>query len=77
MEAKPTIEQQIVADIAKRLQIGVDHYGAFEECDDRDFLQETYEEILDGLVYSARAVQRLKNWRRRDDEPTQVLGKGL
>ena len=68
----PEIERDILHRIASRLCVGLSTYGAFEDLDDRDFIEEAHQEVEDGLVYSARAMQRIQNWRarQRGDEPT-------
>ena len=50
------IEIEILSAIVQRLSMGQKQYGAFQRDDDRDWRKETFEEVLDAMVYSAREL---------------------
>ena len=51
-------EREILCDVAQRLLHGQYQFGQFRDDDIRDFRKETYEELLDAVIYSARFLQR-------------------
>lgn len=47
-------EMRVLLEIAKRLRMGQEQYGALDIADDpRDFVKEAHEEFLDAAVYLA------------------------
>ena len=62
---KPTgIEQLVCADIARRQQLGIKKYGttvAENPEQLRFWMQNLYEEMLDGAIYAKRALFELDN----------------
>ena len=55
-------EGRICADIAKRQQLGIKKYGVTVEKSNltlRQWLQHSYEEKLDDLVYMKRAMEQM------------------
>jgi hypothetical protein len=60
----------ILADIAERLQRGARQYGGDFDDKPRDWDQETFEELADGLVYSTMRLMQLRE-RRAADEARQ------
>lgn len=60
----------ILADIAERLQRGAKQYGGDFDDKPRDWDQETFEELADGLVYSTMRLMQLRE-RRAADEARQ------
>lgn len=47
-------ERRVLVEVAKRLRMGLDRYGALDvEGDPRDFRREATEEFLDATVYLA------------------------
>ena len=50
------IEIEILSAIVQRLSMGQKQYGAFQRDDSRDWRKETFEEVLDAMVYSAREL---------------------
>jgi hypothetical protein len=56
------IEFEIVYKVAERLIFGQDQYGYWQaDNSGRDMKRELFEEILDGMVYSARKLNEDKN----------------
>ena len=54
-------EKAIVIELLKRLDTGREQYGPWDVMnDERDYLQEALEEILDALLYIAAALVRLQ-----------------
>lgn len=56
------IEAEVIADIAKRQQLGIVKYGTTVEQNPlelRQWLQHGYEEALDLAIYLKRAIQEL------------------
>lgn len=55
-------EGRICADIAKRQQLGIKKYGVTVEKSDltlRQWLQHSYDEKLDDIVYMKRAMEQM------------------
>jgi hypothetical protein len=52
-------EREILCDVAQRLLQGQYQFGQFRDDDIRDFAAETYAELLDGIIYSARHLKRI------------------
>jgi hypothetical protein len=52
-------EKEILVSVAQRLLMGQKSYGKFQDLDNRDFMQETYEELLDGIIYVSRHLKRI------------------
>ena len=50
------IEIEILNEIVTRLSMGQRQYGTFKEDDCRDWRKETFAEVLDTAIYSARAL---------------------
>lgn len=50
------IELEILNEIVSRLAMGQRQYGAFQRDDSRDWRKEAFAEVLDTMVYSARAL---------------------
>jgi len=63
----PEDEREITETLLDRLDDGRTHYGAWRINDGRDYLEETYEELLDGLHYITAALVR----RRRQNKARQ------
>ncbi|MDY0004494.1 MAG: hypothetical protein RBU30_24575 [Polyangia bacterium] len=57
-------EQQILEVILDRLEQGQDDYGPWQVEDGRDYGEEAFTEVIDGLHYCAAGLVRL---RRRSD----------
>ena len=61
-------EARVCADIARRQQVGIKKYGTTVEGNPlslRQWLQHTYEEVLDQAVYLRRSIEELD--RKADD----------
>jgi len=49
---KPILQEMVIEDMAKRLELGIERYGTGLQADNgRDMLQDAYEEALDLCVY--------------------------
>ena len=59
------IEREITELVVDRLQEGSETYGPWPEVDDRDYLEETLEELIDGMAYLSAELLRLQ--RQRDE----------
>lgn len=64
-DALGPIERDIIERIAARLFMGAAQYGVMQEQDSRDWREEAKQEVLDALVYTARALHQDV----RDTEP--------
>ena len=56
------VEYSILMKIAERLIFGQEQYGYWQHDNSgRDMKQELFEEVLDGMIYSARGITEAKN----------------
>lgn len=73
---KPTgIEAEVCADIAQRQQRGLAKYGVSVAENPlllADWMQHTYEEVLDTAIYIKRALQELRTQQLRDAEAIRL-----
>lgn len=67
----------ILADIAERLQRGAKQYGGDFDDKPRDWDQETFEELADGLVYSTMRLMQLRERRAADAQRAKAALRGL
>lgn len=68
-----SIQEHVIADIQQRISVGIERYGtALQPFNDRDAVQDWYEELLDAACYvKQRIVERdirLQEHRSRDSE---------
>jgi hypothetical protein len=54
------IERGVLLEIAERVLAGQRRYGPFEDTEKRDLTQETMQELMDSLVYTARLTLSVK-----------------
>lgn len=53
----PAVWDLVLADIDKRDKVGIERYGTrLQPFNGRDVLQDTYEELLDAVVYMRQAI---------------------
>ena len=63
----PILQEMVMEDMAKRLELGIERYGTGLQADNgRDMLQDAYEEALDlcvylkGIIYEREYNQTIK-----------------
>ena len=64
---EPADEDRVIALILDRLELGHRTYGDLDVHDGRDHVQEALEEALDGAIYLACALLRLRDERGGSD----------
>ncbi len=53
----PSVQSAVIADIEERIKVGIQRYGtALQPFNDRDALQDWYEEMIDGAMYAKQRI---------------------